>query len=155
MFIPQHLTLVPVSHSELLSLLLLQTDWQSASELRAYRDIAFYWKFFLNPDITVFPNYIQPGTAGSASRQSRMSATLKFGWNEGYSVGALGIQMTCRPNPHKLDPVTQKKVPPEKLPKSRYPSTATPSFYVPPPAINTEDDVIYRPNLPGKRKIVS
>ena len=28
-------------------------------ELRCYRDIAFYWKWFLNPDRVVFPNATQ------------------------------------------------------------------------------------------------
>ena len=37
----------------------------------------------------------------------------------------------------------------DELPKHRYPSTATPSFYAPPPAIKTEDDAIYRANLPA------
>ena len=31
----------------------------------------------------------------------------------------------------------------------RFPSTATPSFYLPKPEVRTEDDVIYRPKLPG------
>ena len=54
----------------------------------------------------------------------------------------------CRPNPKQTNPVTGKVIPPEQLPMHRYPSTATPSFYVPLPPIKTEDDVIYRPNLP-------
>ena len=57
--------------------------------------------------------------------------------------------ISCRPDPNRLDPITGKPVPHDQLPKHRYPSTATPSFYVPPPAVRTEDDVIYRPNLPS------
>lgn len=113
-------------------------------EMKAYRDLAFYWKYFLNPDVKVFPNY------GSVSRKARMQGVLHFSWSGmEFSVQALGKALTCRPNPNQTDPVTEKPVPPEQLPKHRYPSTATPSFFVPPPKIVTEDDVIYRPNLPG------
>ena len=66
----------------------------------------------------------------------------------------------CRPDPKKTDPVTGRRIPPEALPKHRYASTATPSFYCKAikgmgddsnkamSLIKTEDDVIYRPNLP-------
>lgn len=122
-------------------------------ELKALRDVAFYWKYFLNPDITAFPNYIEPkAKSHSSKRLTRMQAILNFQWDAnagGYQVSALGRVLTCRPDPNKPDPVTGKPVPADQLPKHRYPSTATPSFYVNPPAIHTEDDVIYRPNLPG------
>ena len=35
----------------------------------------------------------------------------------------------------------------------RFPSTATPSYYLPAPAVRTEDDVIYRPTLPDFRSV--
>ena len=28
----------------------------NSPELRAYRDLGFFWKWFLNPDMTAFPN---------------------------------------------------------------------------------------------------
>ena len=52
-------------------------------------------------------------------------------------VKAFGTSLRCRP------------VDAEDMPLHRYPSTATPSFYVPLPLVKTEDDVIYRPNLPS------
>jgi len=33
-------------------------------------------------------------------------------------------------------------------PTHRYPSAASPSHLLPAPAVRTEDDVLYRPNLP-------
>lgn len=94
-----------------------------------------------------------------------MGAQLHWIWDQnekGYSVTAFtgspltepdnGIdphRLRCRPNPKKVDPVTKRAVPAQKLPKNRYPSTATPGFYCPSkPTVKTEDDVIYRPNLP-------
>jgi hypothetical protein len=61
----------------------------------------------------------------------------------------MGIELRCRPDPNQTDPVTGKKVDPSTLPSQRFPSTATPSFYVAAPVIRSEDDVIYRPNLPS------
>ena len=91
-------------------------------------------------------------SGGPTTRFPRMRAILQFQWDEsvgGYKVISLGQELTCRPNPNRPDPVTGQLVPPEQLPKHRYPSTASPSYYILPPAIRTEDDVIYRPNLPS------
>ena len=123
-------------------------------ELRCYRDVACWWKYFLNPDITVFPNYMDPKSAGNniPQRFPRLRAQLLWQWDAqtgGYSTTVFDRRVACRPDPNMTDPITGKKVPPEALPKHRFPSTATPSFYVAPPAIKTEDDVIYRPNLPS------
>jgi hypothetical protein len=59
------------------------------------------------------------------------------------------MELRCRPSPDSTDPVTGKKLKPEELPTHRFPSTATPSFYVPPPLLHTEDDVLYREHLPS------
>lgn len=121
-------------------------------ELKCYRDIIFFWKYFLNPDRKEFPNYSPPEEPIDIARIGRMSAQLDFAWDEekdGYDVTAFGNSLHCRPNPKTVNPLTGKVVDPTHLPVHRFPSTATPSFYVPAPAINTEDDVIYRPNLPS------
>ena len=116
-------------------------------ELRCYRDICFFWKYFLNPDAKAFPNF------ADAQNLGRMDAVLSWLWNgeeNGYQVncGSQG-NMRCAPNPNLVDPHTGRKPKPDELPKHRYPSTATPSFYASLPPIRTEDDCIYRPNLPS------
>eukprot|EP01033_Poteriospumella_lacustris_P010457 gene10460-7435_t len=121
-------------------------------ELKCYRDIAFWWKYFLNPDIKVFRNFVNITNPQEIPRLPRMECQLSFGWNEeegGFAVNAFRTELRCRPDPKQTDPMTGKPIPPESLPTHRFPSTATPSFYVPPPSIKSEDDVIYRPNLPA------
>jgi hypothetical protein len=121
-------------------------------EFKCYRDIAFWWKYFLNTDRKVFPNYNNPNQAAEVPNLDRMASQLTFSWDDtrgGYQVIAFGKDLRCRPDPHQTDPITGKVIPPDQLPTHRYPSTATPSFYLPSPAVKTEDDVIYRPNLPN------
>ena len=121
-------------------------------EFLCYRDIVFFWKLFLNTDRTSFLNYSAPESKNDLVRQDRMKAILRFDWddrNKAYQVQAFQRVLACRPNPKQKDPVTGKTIPFDELPTHRFPSTATPHFYVPPPIIKTEDDVIYRPNLPG------
>ncbi|KAJ1420484.1 hypothetical protein B484DRAFT_433531, partial [Ochromonadaceae sp. CCMP2298] len=122
-------------------------------ELRCYRDIVFWWKYFGNTDRKAFNNYVPEGNT-EVRTVERMHAQLNFGWDDqknGYQVTSFedGDLLKCRPNPTQTNPLTGKAISPENLPTHRYPSTATPSFYVPLPAIRTEDDVIYRPNLPN------
>ena len=86
------------------------------------------------------------------ARVARLTSQLRWTWDDnagGYDIQAFGISLKCRPDPNQINPLTGKVFAPEQLPTHRFPSTATPSFYVPPPAIHTEDDVIYRPNLPS------
>jgi hypothetical protein len=121
-------------------------------ELRSYRDIVFWWKHFLNPDRKSFLNYSDPKNPRELNVIPRMDSQLSWGWEENeqrYQVSSYqGKELFCRPNPKQVDPLTGKVLPKEFLPTHRFPSTATPSFYLPAPAIKTEDDVIYRPNLP-------
>jgi hypothetical protein len=122
-------------------------------ELRAYRDIAAWWKYFLNPDVSVFPNYSDPAAPKDVPEMDRLQAQQRWGWSNeenGFQVVVFGnTQLRARPDPKKTDPVTGRIIPPELLPRNRYPSTATPSFYCSAkPLVVTEDDVIYRPNLP-------
>eukprot|EP01038_Epipyxis_sp_PR26KG_P004458 gene4458-6304_t len=125
----------------------------SYPELKCYRDIICWWKFFLNTDRKAFPNYNKNSEKSSEiSSIGRMEAKLDFAWddrNHCYKVTALGIDIHCRPDPKQKNPLTGKVIPPHELPTHRYASTATPSFYLPLPQIKTEDDVIYRPNLPS------
>ena len=114
-------------------------------ELRCYRDVCFYWKYFLNPDLKAFPNF------SDARELSRMHTILSWHWSDedmGYCVENSLQRLYSRPNPKDINPKTRRPFKEDELPKHRYPSTATPSFYAPPPAIKTEDDAIYRANLP-------
>jgi len=124
-------------------------------ELRCYRDICFWWKALLNPEIKAFPNWVDPKTGGAVGRYNRLAAQLHWGWEHnnnqsGYVVWVhfQGAQLRCRPEPDrdaKGETYTKERQPPTH----RYPSTATPSFWVLDlPPIKTEDDVVYRPNLP-------
>ncbi|KAH9261268.1 hypothetical protein BASA81_000972 [Batrachochytrium salamandrivorans] len=129
-------------------------------ELRCYRDICFYWKCLMNPDIKSLPNWVDVkrdgGGSGTLPRFGRLAAQLHWGFEQsqttaGYLVWCQfqGIVLKCRPEPDrdaKGETFSKERQPPTH----RFPSTATPSFYVTDlPAIRTEDDVIYRPNLPG------
>jgi hypothetical protein len=49
-------------------------------ELRAYRDIAMWWKWFLNADVTVFPNYSDPKAPRDLNEVGRMSAQMFVSW---------------------------------------------------------------------------
>jgi hypothetical protein len=150
-------------------------------EIRCYRDIVFWWKYFLNTDRKAFPNYASPNEDREISRMDRMSTQLSWDWDDnaqGYLVCAMGTMLRCRPDPNPVNnqsfqggfqgsfqgnleatkgprsrfrpnPNQVNHLTPENLLTHRFPSTATPSFYVPLPAIKTEDDVIYRPNLPS------
>jgi hypothetical protein len=115
-------------------------------ELRCYRDICFYWKYFLNPDASAFPNFIQAPTVG------QMDTILIWQWasDSGYQViSRLYCGMKCAPEPKAKNvsgSADTKSI--QDTPTHRYPSTATPSFYASKPTIQTEDDVVYRPNLP-------
>ncbi|KAJ8602501.1 hypothetical protein CTAYLR_001253 [Chrysophaeum taylorii] len=169
-------------------------------ELGPYRDLAFFWKFFLNPDRTSFSNYV-PAAAGDGApsplrasrtaldghnhyrhyeargRASRaalrrvdrgsgqvgrldcLQAQLTWGWSAdegGFSVSMGGKQLRCRPDPDVVDEVTGRKLPPERAPQHRFPSRADPASYLatPPPA-QTEDDILYRPQLPGFSRAVT
>ena len=121
-------------------------------ELKCYRDIVFWWKYFLNPDAKSFPNRKYVSYITQISRKNQMEYQLKFTWNpdeNGYDIATGLYRLRCRPNPKEINPENGKPYPPESLPTHRFMSTATPSFYLPSPVIKTEDDVIYRPNLPN------
>ena len=114
---------------------------------RCYLDFNVRWKYYLNPDVDVFPNT----NVDDIGTLTHMSAILKWGFDRdtsSYFVSCLGHDkyLRCCPDPKKLDPKTRK---PKKIATHRYPSTATPSFYChAKPLVKTEDDIIYCPNLP-------
>lgn len=109
-------------------------------ELTAYQTITFYFKWFLNPDL--------------GEHRNRMSTTpdncqLRWSWNTALMhydvrVGRDQAPVRCKPMPK-----SDSRGDPLPAPTHRYPSTATPGFYLPKPVVRTEDDVIYRPHLPG------
>ena len=119
-------------------------------ELRAYRDVVFWWKYYLNPDVTTFPNYSDPESPRPCPDFGRLAAQLKWGWSDdekGYQVTALdGNAQRCRPDPRKTDPVTGRLIPADMLPRHRYASTATPGFYLgKPPVRNHPRPAVQRP----------
>ena len=114
-----------------------------------YRDIAFWWKYFLNPDMMAFNNnplgMAAIGSGSVLSEIPRMSMQLSWGWSQeqkGYSISAEGLSdsLHCAANPMNHVGKT--------MPVARWPSAATPSFHLSKPAVRGEDDIIYRKNLP-------
>eukprot|EP00808_Paulinella_micropora_P027890 g22517.t1 len=75
-------------------------------ELRAYRDITLWWKYWLNTDLTAFPNWT---SGGMTSRYTRSSAEMRWQWdsrNNAFQVYAFNNSkiIACRPNPQQTDP---------------------------------------------------
>eukprot|EP00457_Paulinella_chromatophora_P000002 gb/GEZN01000002.1/.p1 GENE.gb/GEZN01000002.1/~~gb/GEZN01000002.1/.p1 ORF type:complete len:6816 (+),score=1425.09 gb/GEZN01000002.1/:114-20561(+) len=140
---------VPTPYTCLLDNYPMPSLMKEYPELKCYRDITLWWKYWLNTDLTAFPNWTN---GGMTSRYTRSSAELRWQWdsrNNAFQVYAFNNSkiIACRPNPQQNDPVTGKRI--KNLPKYRYESTATPYFYCALPKIRSEDDVIYRSNLPS------
>eukprot|EP00961_Rhodomonas_salina_P047168 633246-Rhodomonas_salina.2 len=92
-------------------------------EIKCYRDIVFYWKYFLNPDLEAFPSgkkEIEPGTV------ARISAALDWSWqDEQYEVSSgLMDSIHCAPKPEKDRERVGSSKKEVALPTNRYPSTA-------------------------------
>jgi len=122
-------------------------------ELRCYRDIAFYWKYFMNPDITAFPNYRgKDGGMPWSPGESRLDAQLSWGWcsdRESYTVTAFNdMSLFCKPK-FEVDALGNVFDADEGPPTHRFPSTATPSHFLDDPPVYNEDDIVYRAVLPG------
>ena len=102
-------------------------------EFRCYRDIAFYYKLFLNPDIRRFP---------PKSVWVQKDAELVFHWDDGserfYVTGFQDTTLSGRPR------VKRGEMPPAH----RFPSMAQPSEYTRPYFIDSEDDVLHMWELP-------
>eukprot|EP00808_Paulinella_micropora_P006835 g75373.t1 len=123
---------------------------KSYPELKAYRDVAFWWKYFLNPDLSMFPNSIGKNRP-ALGYLLRQDVEFSFNWNHSrncYQVYSNRCgELFCRPNPHKVSKKTGKRV--KNLPTHRYPSTARPSIHLKGMTIKTEDDLLHCPNLPN------
>lgn len=147
------------------------TLWQlhkNFPEFGAYRDVCFYFKFFLNPDNDAFPQprlsrSYQPNEAALHwewnDRAAQYIVGAKFGTNFPYSKPADLFQLSCVPKPVKSKHAQSKDGPTVKLPTHRYPSGADVTLIVDdfvnqgeamPVSINvkTEDDILHLRNLP-------
>lgn len=102
-------------------------------EFRCYRDIAFYLKLLLNPDIRRSP---------PKSSWSQKDAELVFHWDDGserfYVTGFQDTSLSGRPR------VKRGEMPPTE----RFASLAAPSAYTRPYLIESEDDVLHMWELP-------
>ncbi len=58
---------------------------KSFPELKCYRDIIFYWKYFLNTDRKTFPNYVNPVSPGDVPLLCRPTGELNFQWIQEYN----------------------------------------------------------------------
>jgi len=103
-------------------------------EFRHYRDIAFYFKFFLNPDKNCFPRRDPPFT------QREMQ--LSFGWHD--QTAEFGVSAGCG----SLSALPQRKSG-EIPPKERFSSLAVASEYVKPQSADNEDDILHLWDLPS------
>ena len=120
-------------------------------ELLYYRDIIFWWKFYLNTDRKSFFNYSEPDLPNkSITSLKRIQTQLRWLWDDtnlSYDVRSFGdVSLYCKP---KAKESGSKKTQKEDIPLHRFPSKATPSFYLEDTVVKSEDDVIYIPNLPN------
>lgn len=96
--------------------------------MRCFRDIIFYFKFFLNPDMKRFP---------PKSSYSQRDAELMFRWdadNYRFEVTAFGDHvLLCRPK------VKRGELPPVH----RFADLSSASEYTKPSYTETEDDVLH------------
>lgn len=117
----------------------------SYPELRAFRDIMFWFKFYCNPDRKSFVNYIsKPDEPHDLESQPRTAGKLDFQWDDrslNFTVNAFGQTLHCAGDPKQKDE-DGKVIAPENIPVHRYLTTA-----VPPKGVKTEDDILYIPEL--------
>ena len=100
-------------------------------ELRCFRDVAYYFKFFLNPAIAMFPPK-RPWTQRHAELTFVFKAPLFF------TIAFADTVLAARPRPKKG----------ETAPAHRFPSYADPSEWTKPVAVEGEDDVLHMWELP-------
>lgn len=128
-------------------------------EFGPYRDICYYFKFFLNPDLAAFPEptlYAYPPNAAALhwewnSDNSEFIVAAKFNKRFPYGSPLAIFQLSCVPGP--------KVSGAGKNPKHRYPSGADVTIIIDefvnlgeenPVSIDakTEDDILHLRNLP-------
>jgi hypothetical protein len=106
------------------------------AEFKHYRDIAFFFKFFLNPDKGCFPQRDRPYT------QREMQ--LAFGWSS--DDDAFVVRMLEGDKAVSALPRRKKGVEP---PKERFGSVAVAGEYVKPQQADNEDDILHMWDLPS------
>ena len=95
-------------------------------EFPCYRDVAFFFKLFMNTEVEGFPP-VAPWT--------QKHAGLKWKYDEGvYLVAGFQMELVCKP---RKGPFTH-----------RYPSPAVPGLLTTPHPAETEDDVLHIKTLP-------
>ena len=107
-------------------------------EFRCYRDIAFYFKFFLTPQLGAFP---------SKSSYSQRQAQLSFYWyQEQFYVGAYAPPGAGgQPQLLAAKPRVKRG---EVMPTHRFSSRADPNEYTRPTRVEGEDDLLHMWDLP-------
>eukprot|EP01087_Luapelamoeba_hula_P004848 TRINITY_DN1482_c0_g1_i1.p1 TRINITY_DN1482_c0_g1~~TRINITY_DN1482_c0_g1_i1.p1 ORF type:complete len:4317 (-),score=602.49 TRINITY_DN1482_c0_g1_i1:51-13001(-) len=97
-------------------------------EFLCYRDVAYYFKYFMNTEDEAFPR-------PALYTQQHAQLAWKMGDGEYFIIAYGQFLLHCRP---KKKPFTH-----------RFPSVATPSFLTTPHPVETEDDVLHIKNLPS------
>ena len=109
-------------------------------EFRHYRDIAFWFKFFLNPDKDAFPEFDRE------TEQRKMILSFHLDGEPGeintrygmYEEEEDGNEISAQPRKRRNRPT----------PTCRFDSLARPTRYVQPSMIENEDDVLHLWELP-------
>ena len=98
-------------------------------EMRCYRDVAFFFKYFLNPDRRCFPD------GDSASGLSQRAISLRFSFDHGqFQIKTLGGHSL------QAEPARKRNEPP---PTHRFTSLALAGEYTSPSSAETEDDILH------------
>ena len=110
-------------------------------EFRCYRDIAFYFKFFLNPQKSAFPD---------KTNYSQRQAQLEFFYHQeqffvgGYNTGGGLRLLSARPRVKRG----------EMMPTHRFASLSDPNEYTRPTRIEGEDDLLHMWELPDFGEVI-
>ena len=104
-------------------------------EFRCYRDIAFYYHFFLNPSIGAFPP-----KQGWTQRQ----AELHFAHDPGHGIFFVqGYPMPGSPQLRELSARPPPPRPGETSPTHRFRAFSDPSVWTKPQLVESENDVLH------------
>ncbi|CAK9049003.1 unnamed protein product [Durusdinium trenchii] len=116
-------------------------------EFRAYRDIVFWWKYFLCTDVRVFP---EPRQFHPAEAIARWSVAQDDAWDKGrqyFKITALGKERSDE----AIDNVVwlnERNPPQPPASGHRWPSPALPAMHTK-GEVRTEDDLLYQRSLPN------
>lgn len=106
-------------------------------EFRAYRDIVFWWKYFLCTDVRVFP---EPRQFQAAEAIARWSVQVDDKGRQYFKITALGKD--------NVQWVNERHPPQPPASGHRYPSPALPAMHTK-GEVRTEDDLLYQRSLPN------